>query len=279
MPSGRSPLRNPPWLAVGVTVAAVLVIGTREQMHGFARLVPQDEVLIVGKFLILVGIILPLVPDTRFIAAAPVTPFRIWLAVVAVSGLSYATYLLQRYCPVKGGGLLPALFGGIYSSTATTVVLAKRQKQVGRPNPELSAGIIAATAIMYPRLAVVIAFFSPRLAATLLPGLGVLLIIAAGLAWWEWRKLRPGAAEELTIPAVNPLQLTTALAFAGLFLVVSLVTAWVEATFGQTGIFTLAVLVGASDIDPFVLSLAQGGAPGIAAPAAAAAVLIAAFRQ
>jgi uncharacterized membrane protein (DUF4010 family) len=119
-------------------------------------------------------------------------------------------------------------------------------------------------------------FLSPRLAATLLPALGVLLIIAAGLAWWEWRKLRPGAAEELTIPAVNPLQLTTALAFASLFLVVSLVTAWVEATFGQTGIFTLAALVGASDIDPFVLSLAQGGAPGIAAPAAAAAVLIAA---
>jgi Domain of unknown function (DUF4010) len=80
----------------------------------------------------LVGIILPLVPDTRFIGAAPVTPFRIWLAVVAVSGLSYATYLLQRYCPVKGGGLLPALFGGIYSSTATTVVLARRQKSLPR---------------------------------------------------------------------------------------------------------------------------------------------------
>jgi uncharacterized membrane protein (DUF4010 family) len=58
--------------------------------------------------------------------------------------------------------------------------------------------------------------------------------------------------------------------------VISLVTAWVEAAFGQTGIFTLAALVGAGDIDPFVLSLAQGGAQGIAAPTAAAAVLIAA---
>jgi uncharacterized membrane protein (DUF4010 family) len=57
--------------------------------------------------------------------------------------------------------------------------------------------------------------------------------------------------------------------------VISLVTAWVEAAFGQTGIFTLAALVGAGDIDPFVLSLAQGGAQGIAAPTAAA-VLIAA---
>jgi uncharacterized membrane protein (DUF4010 family) len=64
------------WVAVGVTAAAVLVISTREQMHGLVRLIPQDEVLTAGKFLILVGIILPLTPDTRLIAIAPVTPFR-----------------------------------------------------------------------------------------------------------------------------------------------------------------------------------------------------------
>jgi uncharacterized membrane protein (DUF4010 family) len=273
---GPITLMQAPWLAVGVTVAAVLVIGTRESMHSFARLVPRDEILTAGKFLILAGIILPVVPDTRFVAAAPVTPYRVWLAVVAISGLSYLTYLLQRYLPVKGRALFPALLGGIYSSTATTVVLARQQRQSGTPNPELSAGIIAATAVMYPRLAAVVVFFSPPLAATLLPGLAALSIIAAGLALWEWRKLRPGAAEGLAIPAVNPLQLTTALAFAGLFLAISLVTAWVETAFGETGIFSLAALVGASDIDPFVLSLAQSGAPGIAAPAAAAAVLIAA---
>src|SRR5580704_12603169 len=33
---------------VGVTVAAVLVIGTRERMHGFVHLIPQDEVLTDG---------------------------------------------------------------------------------------------------------------------------------------------------------------------------------------------------------------------------------------
>ena len=96
-------MTQPLWVAVGVTVAAVLVIGTREQMHGFVRLIPRDEVLTAGKFLILVGIILPLTPDTRLIPIAPVTPFRIWLAVVAISGLSYLTYLVQRYRPVKGG--------------------------------------------------------------------------------------------------------------------------------------------------------------------------------
>jgi uncharacterized membrane protein (DUF4010 family) len=244
-------------------------------MHALVRLVPQDEILTAGMFLILVGIVLPLVPDTRLVAMAPVTPYRVWLAVVAISSLSYLTYLLQRYRPIRGGVLVPALLGGAYSSTATTVVLAKRQKEAAEPIPELSAGIIAATAIMYRRLALVIAVFSPSLTAALFPGLGVLFVVAAGLCWWEWRKPEAGPAEELAVPAVNPLQLMAALIFAALFLVISLLTAWVETVFGQAGILGLAALVGASDIDPFVLSLAQGGAPGIGVAAAAAAVLIA----
>jgi hypothetical protein len=188
----------------------------------------------------------------------------------------YLTYLVQRYRPVKGGALLSALLGGAYSSTATTVVLAKPQKEAATRRPEISAGIIAATAVMYPRLAAVIAFFSPPIAAVLLPGLGFLFTVAAAISWWEWRKIQPSYADDLAIQPANPLQLTTALIFAVVFLVVSLATAWVQSVFGRAGIFTLAALVGASDIDPFVLSLAQGGAPGMSLSAVAAAVLIAA---
>ncbi|HEV2099265.1 MAG TPA: hypothetical protein VGR45_10105, partial [Stellaceae bacterium] len=103
---GPVALIEPPWVAVGSTVAAVLLIGTRERIHGLARIVPQDELLTAGKFLILVGIVLPLLPDTPIIAAAPVTPYRVWLAVVAISSLSYASYLVGRYRPSREGALL-----------------------------------------------------------------------------------------------------------------------------------------------------------------------------
>jgi uncharacterized membrane protein (DUF4010 family) len=272
---GPIALTQPPWVAIGATVAAVLLIGARERMHGLVRLVPQDEVLTAGKFLILAGIILPLLPDTRLIAAAPPTPYRVWLAVVAISGLSYLTYLVQRYLPAKGA-LFPALLGGAYSSTAATVVLAKRQKESAAGRPDLSAGIVAATAVMYLRLAVVVGLFSLPLAVVLLPALALLFVAGGLAAWWGWRKVGPGSIRDLAVPAVNPLQLTTALVFAALFIVISLATAWVERSFGQAGIFTLALLVGASDIDPFVLNLAQGGAPGMSLTALAAAVLIAA---
>src|SRR5712671_219027 len=91
-----------------------------------------------------------------------------------------------------------------------------------------SAGIIVATAVMYPRLAAVIAFFSPPIAVVLLPGLGFLFTVAAAISWWEWRKIQPSYPDDLAIPAANPLQLTTALIFAAVFLAISLATAWVQ---------------------------------------------------
>ena len=273
---GPVALTEPVWVSIGATVAAVLLVGRREEMHGFARLVPPDEILTAGKFLILAGIILPLIPDIRLIPAAPLTPYRVWLAVVAISGLSYLTYLVQRYLPVKGGALFPALLGGAYSSTAATVVLAKRQREAAAPRAELSAGIVAATMVMYLRLAIVVALFSRPLAASLAPALALLFAAAGLLAWWEWRRAERGNPADLAIPAANPLQLTTALVFAALFVAISLATVWVEKLFGRTGIFTLAAVVGASDIDPFVLNLAQGGAPGMSGSAVSAAILIAA---
>lgn len=273
---GPIALTEPAWVAVGSTVAAVLLVGTRERIHGLVRLVPQDELLTAGKFLILVGIVLPLLPDTPIVAAAPVTPYRVWLAVVAISSLSYGSYLIERYWPSREGALLPALIGGAYSSTATTVVFAKRQREAGAERPAIAAGIVAATAVMYPRLAVVVAVFNLRVAAALLPGVLALFAVAAALAWWEWTKAGRGAVEALTVPVANPLQVTTALVFAALFLGISLLTAWVQSIFGQAGIFSLAGIVGLTDIDPFVLTLAQGGAAGMSVPAVAAAILIAA---
>ena len=74
----------------------------------------------------------------------------------------------------------------------------------------------------------------------------------------------------------NPLELSAALLFAFLFVAISLASTWVSTEFGKTGIYWLASVVGITDIDPFVLSLAQGGAGGLGLPTMEAAILIAA---
>jgi uncharacterized membrane protein (DUF4010 family) len=64
--------------------------------------------------------------------------------------------------------------------------------------------------------------------------------------------------------------------FAGLFVAVSVVSTVAKSQFGISGIYGLAAIVGVTDIDPFVLNLAQGGVGGLPAAELAAAILIAA---
>ena len=274
---GPIALLQPSWVAVALTVAAVLLLGMRDSLHRLIHIVPREEVVTAGMFLILVGIVLPLVPHRQVIGATPLTPYGIWLAVVTVCSLSYLSYLLQRYAPIKDADLLPAVLGGAYSSTATTVVLAKRLRELKHATPDISAGIVIATAIMYIRIGLVVAVFDLHFALTLAPALIALCAIGAALAVYEWRRPRPrGAKATLTVAPKNPLQIPTALVFAVLIVVISIVSAWVRGAFGESGILVLSAVVGATDIDPFVLNIAQGGIGGMSVASLSAAVLIAA---
>ena len=99
-------LAEPPWVGIGVTVAAVLLLTARQELHSFAHRVELTEIVNAGRFLLLTGFVLPLLPDTPVTDLTPITPHQVWLAMVAVCTVSYASYLLQRYLAPPGAGLL-----------------------------------------------------------------------------------------------------------------------------------------------------------------------------
>jgi len=273
---GPVALAEPPWVAVGATVAAVLFLTGREGLHGFARRIEVGEIVNVGRFLLVTGFVLPLLPDTPVTDLTNITPHQVWLAVVAVCTVSYASYLLQRYVAPSSAGLVTAVLGGFYSSTATTVVLARRARHEHANSRQTQTGIILATTVMYLRLLIIIGVFNPPLAFAVAPallGLSVLgLLASAGWYWFGHSRLQEQLAT--TAPA-NPLELGAAVAFAALFIATSVVSSWAVEQFGTAGIYALAVIVGVSDIDPFVLSLAQHGAGGISSHAGVIAILLA----
>ncbi len=273
---GPMSLTQPPWLAIGVTVAAVLLLTARERLHDLARRLELREIVTAGQFLILTGLVLPLLPDRPVTALTAITPYNAWLALLAVCTISYASYLLRRYVAPPGGDIWVAALGGLYSSTATTVVLARRAAADRAAQPRARAGIVLATALMYPRILAVIAFFDRPLAAALAPSLLTLMALGLAIAFWQYRRAGPVLADAQpdTTPR-NPLELNAAAAFAVLFVVISIASSWVKSRFGETGIDVLAAIVGVTDINPFVLSIAQGGAAPLSAAAAAGAVLIA----
>ncbi|HTW53676.1 MAG TPA: DUF4010 domain-containing protein [Stellaceae bacterium] len=267
---------EPPWVAIGVTVVAVLLLTAREKLHGFARQLEVSEIVTAGKFLILTGLVLPFLPNEPITTLMAVTPHQVWLAVVAVCTVSYASYLLQRYVAPREGGLWAAMLGGLYSSTATTVVLARRARSAADFSGQAQTGIILATAIMYLRVLVVVALFNQALALALAPALVTLAAGGLVLAGLHHRVSR--APSDLT-PADegprNPLELTAALIFAALFVVVTLAATWARSRLGEAGIYALAAIVGFTDIDPFVLSIASGSTASLPTAPAVTAILIA----
>jgi len=279
---GAIALALPHWVAVTFTVTAVLLLTGRERLHALARRIEVKEIVTAGEFLILTGIILPLLPSTPVTTLTSITPRQAWLALVVVAALSYVSYLAQRYWAAAAQGLWMPALGGLYSSTATTVVLAREAKTGSVTRRHAQAGITLATAIMYLRILVVVTFFNFALARVLAPWLVGLSLAGLVICALQYRLGKPPAADKQTETssarrvATNPLELGPAAVFAILFIAVSLVSNWAKAEFGTSGIYTLAAIVGVTDIDPFVLNLAQGGTGGMSDSALAAAILIAA---
>jgi uncharacterized membrane protein (DUF4010 family) len=280
---GAVALALPPWVAVTTTVAAVLLLTGRSWLHDLARRIDVKEIVTAGQFLILTGIILPLLPNEPVTTLTSITPRQVWLALVVVATFSYASYLAQRYWAGAAGGLWMAALGGLYSSTATTVVLARQAKADPAVRRHAQAGITLATAIMYLRILAITAVFNMELARRLaLPmfGLSAAGLLICALQYWVFGRSadnRAAQQEPMKLSAGgNPLELGAALVFAALFVVTSLLSTWATKEFGATGIYSLAAIVGISDIDPFVLNLAQGGLTGVSPSALVGAILIAA---
>jgi uncharacterized membrane protein (DUF4010 family) len=130
---------------------------------------------------------------------------------------------------------------------------------------------------MYVRLLIIILVFNRGLALALAPPLLALsaLGLAMALVWYWTAGSRRGDTPREATPG-NPLELGTAATFAVLFVAVSIATAWATHRFGSAGVYTLAAIVGVSDIDPFVLNLAQGDPAHLSVQVGVVAILVAA---
>jgi uncharacterized membrane protein (DUF4010 family) len=237
--------------------------------------VAPAEIFTFAKFLLLSGVILPALPNQEF-GPFHINPFKTWLVVVAISAISYASYVLQKVTKGHGGIVLAALLGGAYSSTVTTVVMAKRAKRENQPHL-FAGGILIACGVMYLRLAALLALFNRQLMAVLL----VPFLVLAGMALvfgWLWSRRADKSAGELQREAdpKNPLEMLTAFMFAGLFLAMLVITQLAVTYLGKGGVDSLAAIMGVSDVDPFIMGLTQAAGTLTPVNVAAGAILIAA---
>jgi len=250
---------EPFWFVVLYVVVIIIMLGAKPGIRRFSDALRSNESITLAKFLIMAGLILPLLPGSEIAPFISVTWYQVWLAVILVSGISYLSYLAQTYFFPSRGVLLTGVLGGLYSSTAATVVLAKRARDDAAGKGHFGPAIIMATAMMYLRLWFLILLLGPASTAVHLAGpFGVLTVLSLAMGWFLYRRSPAGNGYESDAPARHPLEFTTALVFAFLFLFFAAMTSVVITRFGVGGLNWMSFLVGFTDIDPFILSLLAG---------------------
>jgi uncharacterized membrane protein (DUF4010 family) len=174
------------WIATTLTVVSMLLLELKTVLEGLTKRIAPEEILTFTKFLLLTAVILPVLPNREF-GPCQINPAKAWLIVVAVSTLSYGSYVIQKLTMGRGGVLLVALLGGAYSSTVITVVLAKRAAREDRPHLFAGSTLIA-SGMMYLRLAGLVALFNRDLIRALgIPFVG--LAAGAILVGWIWPRI------------------------------------------------------------------------------------------
>jgi uncharacterized membrane protein (DUF4010 family) len=263
------------WVATTICVASLLLLDLKTALERLAVRVAPTEVQTVAKFLLLTGVILPVLPREEF-TRFHINPFKTWLVVVAISAISYASYVLQKATKQQRGVVLSALLGGAYSSTATTVVMARRAAQEKHPHL-FAGGIVMACGMMYLRLAALVTMFNHQLMTALAVPFAVLAGVAVG-GGWLWSRIPDDGASDVQpeYDPKNPLELTTAFMFAALFVGMLVATQLAVTYLGKAGINTLAAIMGLVDVDPFIMGLTQATGTLTTVKVAAVAVAIAA---
>src|SRR5208282_1781663 len=179
------------WIATTLAVASLLLLELKEALEKFASRTAPQEILTFAKFMLLTAVILPALPNQQF-GRFHINPFKTWLVVVAVSTISYGSYVLQKVTKQRGGVLLAAFLGGAYSSTVATIAMSRRARREQRPHL-FAGGILIASGVMYLRLVALLMLFNRRLGMMLAPSFLLLAAIAIA-AGWLWSR-RPDAVD------------------------------------------------------------------------------------
>ena len=249
-------------LAAACAIVVALLLSLKTRLHQALKRLSEAELGGALKMLFISVVLLPALPNQGYGPWQALNPYTTWMMVVLIAGIGFAAYVAIRAFGARHGLLVTALLGGIVSSTAMTITLARLNAPQLRA--ALAAGLLATSALMFPRVLLEVGIVNPAL----LPGLSLPLaaagaIYAAGALFYYLRAA--SAADSDAEPLLkNPFELGPALRFAALLVLILLLVEGARRWFGDAGIYLVSLLAGLTDVDAITLSLASKARDGLA---------------
>jgi uncharacterized membrane protein (DUF4010 family) len=240
-------------LAVMLAITTTVLLYFKAQLQGVSRSLTHKDLISILQFGVLSLVVLPILPDQDYGPYQALNPHQVWWMVVLISGLSLAGYAALRIVGNRHGAPLLGFFGGLVSSTATTLVFARNARDDSKLTDTATLVILIANLVVTLRLGIVAGVLAPSLFLPLAGTLGIGLLFGVAYALYKWRRL--SAAGDLPLPEVkNPTELHAALSFGLLYGVVLLLAAWLQDIAGSQGLYLVALASGLTDVDAITLS-------------------------
>ena len=260
-------------LALSAAVIGAVLLDLKPTLHGWLRLIDHRELTASLQLLVLSMVILPYLPNTGLGPYAALNPYQLWWAVILIAGLSLTGHFAMRITGAQRGVLWTGILGGLASSTATTLALAR----YARAQPSLAgaaaAGTLASCGVMFFRMVVLLGVIQPTLLPTFGSALVVTGVVLLCMALWVWRKLNRTAVGEGAVGAMAPFDLGTALGFGVLLAVMSVLVPAAKQWLDTSGLYVLSAVSGLADVDAILISLARlHGAGGLSTGATVTAL-------
>lgn len=153
--------------AVACAVLAALLMGLKGKIQQGMLFLSEMEFHATLRFLLISLVLLPVLPDTEMGPLNAFNPFKIWLMVVVIAGISFCGHFAVRLLGTRSGLVLTSMLAGLASSTALTLQFARLNKEQGGLERLLATGILLAGATMWLRLLALVLIIHGELALRL----------------------------------------------------------------------------------------------------------------
>ncbi|HET9134582.1 MAG TPA: MgtC/SapB family protein [Gemmatimonadales bacterium] len=259
-------------LAGGAVAIVVLALGEKQRLHALVAKVDEEELHAAARFAVMALVILPLLPSTGIPWLGNTSLRGIWAIVLLFSGINFAGYVARKVLGAGRGYGVTGALGGIVSSTLVTLQFARQSRVEPQHGAALATGVTAACSVLAIRVWVITAVLASSVAVQVLPYV-IPPVLVGGLVILASLRHTPKAEGGFQGNG-SPLGLANSIRMTAFFVVALVGLDWLQAQFGQQGVYASAVLLGLTDMDALLVSMSRLAADGVE-PAAVSARAIA----
>ncbi len=264
---------------VAVLVCLVFVLSLKGKISQLTAGVSKKEIQSFISYAIVALVALPVLPDYSYkVKDIPVVegilssfgvnlgqfdnldlvnPQRIWIIVVLITGIDVFGYLLSKLIGDKSSFALTSFFAGFVSSTSTTQSLALKSKNAPVVSHLVGAAVLANLA-SFMQIFLLAGPLNPQWLISIMPAL-LIMILTAGIITVYYLRKKEQDNPQVSKPSDDTVifSIVPALKFAGLLIVIKIVTKICLILFGESGFIVSSVLASFAGIDAIIVNLAD----------------------